>query len=117
MAARWADWGRYLAGMADEILGGRSVAAVLHGRARKEPARPLGRDHLGGARPRAASEHVRDACAGLDHRRAELGEQLAAESPRWAVEAWGQPMAEPGARLEDWKQRAAVVQSYRERSD
>jgi hypothetical protein len=34
-----------------------------------------------------------------------------------AVEARGQPMAEPGARLEDWKQRAAVVQSHRERSD
>ena len=94
--------------------GVRSVAAVLHGRAGKEPAPARGDTTTWAERTGHATPEVRAVDAELDRRQAELGEQLAAEAPRWAVEAWGRPPAEPGALLEDWKQRAAVVESYRE---
>ena len=94
--------------------GARSVAAVLHGRAGKEPAPARGDTTTWAERTGHATPEVRAVDTELDRRQAELGEQLAAEAPRWAVQAWGQPPAEPGALLEDWKQRAAVVESYRE---
>jgi hypothetical protein len=50
----------------------------------------------------------------LDARQAELGRQLAAQSPEWALRAWGVPPARAGALREDWERRAAVVESYRE---
>jgi hypothetical protein len=61
---------------------------MLHGRAGKEPApAPATLTTWAERAPGTASEYVRDACADPDHRRVELGEQIAAESPRWAVEA------------------------------
>jgi hypothetical protein len=70
--------------------GARSVAAVLHGRAGKEPAPARGDTTTWAERtPGTAPDYVRDAYAELDRRQAELGEQLAAAPPRWAVEAWG----------------------------
>jgi hypothetical protein len=50
----------------------------------------------------------------LDRRQAELGEQLAAEPPHWALEAWGVPPTEAGGLRDDWMQRAVTVQGYRE---
>src|SRR5205823_3669428 len=47
-------------------------------------------------------------------RQAELGRQLAARPPEWALNAWGVPPQEPGALREDWERRAAIVESYRE---
>jgi hypothetical protein len=43
-----------------------------------------------------------------------MGEQLAAQPPQWALEAWGAPPDEPGGLRDDWMQRATVVQGYRE---
>ena len=95
--------------------GARSIAAVLHGRAGKEPAPVRGETRTWTERaPQAAPAWVQEAYRELDQRQGELGEQLAARPPQWAVEAWGQPPQEPGVLLEDWKQRAAEVQSYRE---
>jgi conjugative relaxase-like TrwC/TraI family protein len=93
----------------------RSVAAGLHGRLGKEAAPARGKTSGWAERtPQAGPAYVRDTYTALDSRQAELGEQLAASPPQWAIEAWGKPPAEPGALLDDWKQRAAVVQSYRE---
>jgi hypothetical protein len=50
----------------------------------------------------------------LDARQAELGRQLAARPPEWALNAWGVPPARAGALREDWERRAAIVESYRE---
>ena len=50
----------------------------------------------------------------LDARQAALGEQLAANPPAWALEAWGTPPAEPGALRDDWQRQAGIVGTYRE---
>ncbi|MBO0804543.1 MAG: relaxase domain-containing protein [Nocardiopsaceae bacterium] len=95
--------------------GARSIAAVLHGRAGKQPAPARGKTTTWAERaPQAAPEWVRDAHGALDDRQAALGEQLAADPPAWALEAWGTPPAEPGKLRDDWTRRAALVQSYRE---
>ncbi|HET6190479.1 MAG TPA: MobF family relaxase [Trebonia sp.] len=99
---------------ATPLDGARSVAAVLYGRAGKEPAPARGETSTWAERTGKASEVVREADAGLDRRQATLGEQLAADPPQWAVEAWGAPPAEVGALRDDWVQRATVVQGYRE---
>jgi conjugative relaxase-like TrwC/TraI family protein len=95
--------------------GARSVAAVLHGRAGKEPAPARGETTTWADRtPARATPEILEVDTTAVRRQAGLGEQLAADPPPWAVEAWGQPPTEPGALREDWKQRAALVQSYRE---
>ena len=48
-----------------------------------------------------------------DGRAAELGREVAARPPQWALEAWGVPPAE-GALRADWEKRAGIVASYRE---
>src|SRR4029079_14793947 len=50
----------------------------------------------------------------LDARQAELGRQLAAHPPEWALNAWGVPPARAGALREDWERGAAIVESCRE---
>jgi conjugative relaxase-like TrwC/TraI family protein len=95
--------------------GARSVAAVLHGRAGKEPAPVRGETATWADRtPGQATPEILEVDTTAARRQAGLGEQLAACPPRWAIQAWGQPPAEPSALLDDWKQRAALVQSYRE---
>jgi len=95
--------------------GARSVAAVLHGRAGKEPAPARGNTVTWAERvPGYATPDVREFFTERDRRQAEEGEQLAANPPRWALEAWGVPPKEPGPLRDDWMQRAAVVGSYRE---
>jgi conjugative relaxase-like TrwC/TraI family protein len=112
--------GRPIADVLDSITarpldGARSVAAVLQGRAGKEPAPARGETTTWAERtPATAPDYVRESYAERDRRQAELGVQLAADPPRWALEAWGVPPREPGALRDDWMQRAAVVQSYRE---
>src|SRR5450755_3477952 len=97
------------------LEGSRSVAAVLHGWAGKEPAPARGDTTTWAERtPDNAPEYVRESYAQRDRRQVELGERLAAEPPRWALEAWGVPPAGAGALRDDWMQRAAVVQGYRE---
>jgi conjugative relaxase-like TrwC/TraI family protein len=110
--------GRRIADVLDAITatpldGARSIAAVLHGRAGKEPAPARGETTTWAERTGHANEVIREADAELDRRQATLGEQLAAQPPQWAVEAWGTPPAEAGRLRDDWMQRAAVVQGYR----
>ncbi len=95
--------------------GARSIAAVLHGRLDKEPAPARGQTRTWAERaPRDAPDQTLEAARMLDARQAELGRQLAAQSPEWALRAWGVPPARAGALREDWERRAAVVESYRE---
>ena len=95
--------------------GARSIAAVLHGRLEKEPAPARGQTQTWAERtPPDAPEPAREAAAMLDARQAELGRQVAAQPPEWALQAWGVPPAEPGPLRDDWERRAATVESYRE---
>jgi hypothetical protein len=95
--------------------GARSVAAVLHGRLDKEPAPVRGQTQTWAERaPRDAPDQALEAARMLDARQAELGRQLAARPPEWALRAWGVPPAQAGALREDWERRAAIVASYRE---
>jgi hypothetical protein len=95
--------------------GARSIAAVLHGRLGKEPAPARGQTRTWAERaPRVAPGQALEAARRLNARQAELGRQLAAQPPEWALRAWGVPPAGPGALREDWERRAGVVASYRE---
>ena len=95
--------------------GARSIAAVLHGRLEKEPAPARGQTQTWAERtPPDAPEPAREAAAMLDARQAELGRQVAAQPPEWALQAWGVPPAEPGPLRDDWERRAGTVESYRE---
>ena len=95
--------------------GARSVAAVLHGRLDKEPAPARGQTRTWAERaPRNAPDQALEAARRLDARQAELGRQLAARPPEWALNAWGVPPARAGALRQDWDCRAAIVASYRE---
>jgi hypothetical protein len=96
--------------------GARSIAAVLHGRLDKEPAPVRGQTRTWAERtPQDAPDQALEAARRLDARQAELGRQLAAHPPEWALNAWGVPPARAGGTLrEDWERRAAIVESYRE---
>jgi hypothetical protein len=100
---------------AEPLTGLRSIAAGLHGRAGKEPAPARGRTSRWAERAaRDASPEITAAGQMMDGRQAFLGEQLAAAPPRWALEAWGVPPAEPGPLRDDWQRRAGLVASYRD---
>jgi hypothetical protein len=95
--------------------GARSIAAVLHGRLGKEPVPARGQTQTWAERAsRDAPDQALEAARMLDTRQAELGRQLAAHPPEWALRAWGVPPDRAGALREDWERRAAVVASYRE---
>ena len=99
------------------LEGARSIAAVLHGRLEKEPAPPRGQTQTWAERaPQDAPEQALEAARMLDARQAELGRQLAAQPPEWALQAWGVPPseAESATRRADWERRAGIVESYRE---
>jgi len=97
------------------LAGAHSIAAVLHGRLGKAQAPERGRTAAWADRaPGWAQDQIRETQQMLDLRQAELGRRLAAQPPPWAVQAWGAPPAEPGALRQDWEQRAAIVESYRE---
>jgi conjugative relaxase-like TrwC/TraI family protein len=100
---------------AEPLDGARSIAAVLHGRAGKEPAPARGMTAGWAERaPRNATAETEAAGRMLDARQAALGERLALRPPEWAVSAWGMPPAQPGRLLDDWQRRAGLVESYRE---
>jgi conjugative relaxase-like TrwC/TraI family protein len=100
---------------AEPLAGARSIAAVLHGRAGKEPA-PVRGETTGWAEraPRDATPQIEAGTKILDDRQAVLGERLALRPPQWAVDAWGMPPAQPGALRDDWQRRSGLVESYRE---
>jgi conjugative relaxase-like TrwC/TraI family protein len=100
---------------AEPLTGLRSIAAGLHGRAGKEPAPAWGKTARWAERaPREAPAEIAAAGAMMDARQAELGRQLAARPPRWALEAWGDPRGTTPALLADWQRRAGIVAAYRE---
>ena len=97
--------------------GARSIAAVLHGRLEKEPAPARGQTQTWAERaPQDAPELAAETARMLDARQAELGRQLAAQPPKWALKAWGVPPTaqESAARRADWEKQAGIVASYRE---
>jgi hypothetical protein len=97
--------------------GARSIAAVLHGRLEKEPAPARGQTQTWAERaPQDAPELAAETARMLDARQAELGRQVAAQPPEWALNAWGVPPAaqESAARRADWEKQAGIVASYRE---
>ena len=97
------------------LAGSRSIAAVLHGRAGKEPAPQRGMTTGWAERaPRDATPDIEAGARMADARQAELGERVAARPPQWALDAWGMPPAEAGALRDDWQRRAGLVESYRE---
>ena len=102
---------------AGPMAGLRSIAAGLHGRLGKEPPPVRGETKTWAERaPRNAPEPVREAARMLDTRQAELGRQLAAQPPPWALDAWKvPPAAEESAELRaDWELQAGIVGAYRE---
>jgi conjugative relaxase-like TrwC/TraI family protein len=100
---------------AEPMTGLRSIAAGMHGRLGKLPAPARGETRTWAERASEnAPEPVRESARMLDARQAELGRQVAARAPEWAVRAWGPPPAEPGALREDWERLAGIVESYRE---
>ena len=99
------------------LEGSRSIAAVLHGRAGKEPAPAWGRTTGWAERAaQADSAEIAGAVKMLDARQAELGQELAARPPAWALGAWGVPpsVQESAARRADWEKQAGIVAAYRE---
>jgi conjugative relaxase-like TrwC/TraI family protein len=97
------------------LAGAHSIAAVLHGRLGKAQPPERGRTAAWTDRaPEWAQDQIRETQQMLDLRQAELGRRLAVQPPQWALQAWGAPPAEPGALRQDWEQRAAIVESYRE---
>ena len=93
----------------------RSIAAGLHGRAGKEPPPVRGATKTWAERtPERGPGEIEIADRMADQRQAELGRQIAAQAPQWAVRAWGRPPAEPGTLQDDWRQRAGLVGYYRE---
>ncbi|MDX2971102.1 MobF family relaxase [Kribbella solani] len=49
-----------------------------------------------------------------DARAAQLGEQVAAERPQWAIESFDEPPTEPGRARDEWIQKAGTVAAHRE---
>ena len=97
------------------LTGLRSIAAGLHGRAKKEPAPARGQTTTWAERiPERAPAEFQAGAQMADERQAYLGEQLAARPPRWALNAWGAPPPEAGPLRDDWLRNAAQVESYRE---
>src|SRR4029077_19653840 len=99
--------GRHIEDSLDAITGrtldgARSIAAVLHGRLDKEPAPARGQTRTWAERaPRDARHKALGAPRGLNAGQPELGRQLAAHPPEWALRAWGVPPARAGALRED----------------
>ena len=96
--------------------GARSISSVLHGRLQR-----LQLPHLGHAvswaqrTPDDAPRIAHELAAGLDGRRRELGEQLAANPEPWLTRHLGvlPPGASPALR-EEYVQRAGTAAAYRE---
>ncbi|TCC53474.1 TrwC relaxase [Kribbella capetownensis] len=98
----------------------RRLSYVLHDRITKTtPLDPVGNTHTAWV-PRledpAWSSYLHDLAAEADHRATTMAEQVAADPPPWAVEAFGPAPAERDARAE-WIEQAAVVIAHRELAD
>jgi AAA domain/TrwC relaxase len=94
----------------------RSISSVLHGRLQRVQLPTLGHDVTWAQRtPEDAPQIAHELAAGLDERRRELGERLAAKPEPWLTRHLG--VLSPDASLalrEDYVQRAGTAAAYRE---
>ena len=94
----------------------RSISSVLHGRLQRVQLPTLGHDVTWAQRtPEDAPKIAHELAAGLDERRRELGERLAAKPEPWLTRHLG--VLPPDASLalrEDYVQRAGTAAAYRE---
>jgi conjugative relaxase-like TrwC/TraI family protein len=99
--------------------GGRSIAAVLHGRVRRivgapEPCAGGGyADRTPAIDDSHANQFAHDLAVVMDERAAWLGEQVALDRPAWALRYLGEVPADPIERAE-WIRRASAAAAYRE---
>src|SRR5579875_645087 len=94
----------------------RSIASVLHGRLRRLQLPDPGHDVTSVQRtPANAPPAAHELAAGLDERRRELGERLAANPEPWLARHLGvlPPDASPALR-EEYIRRAGIAAAYRE---
>ncbi|MGH3790328.1 MAG: MobF family relaxase [Pseudonocardiaceae bacterium] len=100
-----------------ELGNARSIASVLHHRITdRVDLEPIGDSHTDWV-PRvtdpAYQTHLTDLAVAADRRRDELGLQVAADQPQWAVEALGPVPADMHAHTQ-WVTRAGIVAAHRE---
>lgn len=100
--------------------GARSTAQVLYHRIHAKVATALAPPRLDSFAelipadvPEAARPWLEDRAERADDRRRVLGQRVAAEPPPWALNALGEPPAEPVRRLE-WEHRAGWAAAARE---
>ena len=94
----------------------RSISSVLHGRLQSLQLPDLGHDLTWAQRtPANAPGIAHELAAGLDERRRELGERLAAQPEPWLTRYLGvlSPDASPALR-EEYARRAGTAAAYRE---
>jgi conjugative relaxase-like TrwC/TraI family protein len=100
-----------------DLSDARSLASVLHQRiTATTDLHPRG-DTYAGWTPKVDDpvwqRHLNDLASLADRRRAELGHQVAAERPQWAIEALGRVPDQPDEQ-DAWTRRAAAVAAHRE---
>ena len=96
--------------------GARSISGVLHGRLQQLQLPDPGHEVTWAQRtPRNAAQVADELAVGLDERRRELGERLAANPEPWLARHLGvlSPDASPALR-EDYVRRAGTAAAYRE---
>ena len=96
--------------------GARSISSVLHGRLQRVQLPDPGHAVTWAQRtPKDAPQIAHELAAGLDERRRELGERLAAKPEPWLTRYLGvlSPDASPALR-EEYVQRAGTAAAYRE---
>jgi len=104
------------------LAGAQYVAAVIDARLRKqidvEHLVPQPEGRWSGRVPQvgdpALQKYLSQLAAAADGRVERLGPFVAQQRPPWAVEAFGEVPADPGARAE-WQRTAGQVEAYRER--
>jgi conjugative relaxase-like TrwC/TraI family protein len=108
------------AAIAERDLGGaRSIAQVLHRRIvdrHRDRLAPIATSYAEMIPTVASTEwqqQLSSRAEAADARRRQLGAQVAADPPQWAVEALGTTPSDPVARL-DWEHRAGTVAAWRE---
>lgn len=103
----------------------RKVSYVIQDRIKRLAQRDGGLDPIGDTYterlPQVDDPHwsayLADLARDADARTAELGEQVAAEQPQWALESLGELPTEPGEDRDAWVQRAGQVAAHREVMD
>ncbi|WP_350280473.1 MobF family relaxase [Kribbella sp. HUAS MG21] len=60
------------------------------------------------------SAYLANLAAEADSRATQLGEEIAAEQPQWAIEAFDRPPSDPSPERDRWIQKAGMVAAHRE---